>query len=151
MNHENKRSCVIYADFKRLALKAASTTVDDYELSDLSKSAAHTIIHGYFEQDENNKSQVGSAPKRKEGIWLATVDFIGQYPSESTQEIWTRISQTKWDSDDLRWQVYIDGDEMIQKDYGGQNVRDSKTTSIKFSTFQTEYFSKAKKLSKYEK
>ena len=125
----------------RLAEKSANAVAGKYEISETSATAASQIVTGYIKQNTEDKSQAGKAKKRKDGIWLATIYFLDRRPSESAKDIFKRISIEKWESDDLRWEVYADGDKVIQKDYCND-----KTSEIKFDTFKKEYFSKVKKM-----
>jgi len=135
---------VNWDDYVRLTTKAAKAIVGEYELSEISATAAHNIMIGRIEQEKKGKSHAGSRSKRKDGIESAVIFYLNADSTLSAKQIWEHISTNTWESEKCRWVVEIEDDKMFQVDNkSGKTHKIS--LGIKFSTFNREYVRTIKK------
>lgn len=139
---ENKPTRIEAGDFWRLVDKSTKANMREIVISEASAVTARSITSEYHRQCIEDQSNAGSAPKRKEGIWEATIGLVKRKPDITAPEAWNEFSESPWESTDSKFEVYRDGDRLVQIDHRPGKRRE---VAIKYETFRREYLAKAKK------
>ena len=98
--------------------------------------------------------KMGEHSRYAEGIEKAIKDRLGENQNMTTKEAWNSF-RNKWTSPDAEWEVELKSEKLVQtfreltikeNDCDGDSREwESKSTEIKFSTFEKSYFLPSKK------
>jgi hypothetical protein len=93
-----------------------------------------------FERQKTIRQKGGEKPKRKEGIWLATMQMLLKSDGNMiARQAWNNFPESHDSIEIENYEVYRDGERVCQTNGMG------KSSSICFNTFRQHYFSPAKK------
>lgn len=93
-----------------------------------------------FERQKIIRQQSGKKPKRREGVWLATIDMLNRSDGNlNAKQAWNNFPDSHDSIEVGNYEVFRDGERLCQTDGIG------KISSISYKTFRQHYFSPAKK------
>ena len=127
-------------DHDRLAKKAVEHVTGEYVLSTSSAESATHIVHGYQEQDKQDKKHAGSHPKRNEGVWQATLEILGENPNATPKQAWKMLESV----DALDWAFEIE-DDLLFTCYYGRDRQRKNPDPLRFNAFRIGYVYEARK------
>lgn len=138
-----KKKRITVGDVGRAARKLQEEKDGLIEISDFSTPALSEIALRFEDQYKDGQRRAGSVNKKKQGIWLATLDLLARDPAMTPRQAWDALKTV----DLMEWVLDIEDGKLFMRYEGDDPIlRQRKNPKpILFNAYRTEYVYKVRK------